>query len=230
MKARNVTLIFNSFWMLRHFKAWKRWHAKKRAKKVETMAKIKLMERYRVEHSITIWHAFAKHRAIVLRNWRQKGRAFARANYISRNLFWFATWRYRTQLSVLSSERVSMWWCSPIGLKKQSLRAKSEHLPNLPSVLSLMTDPVPPSRVKPRLEEFCDAIRTIQEAFEVRERAVNFCIVSRVGRLFIAALQDDVQQSRKMRFAYAHYMSTLSRKMLCTFCRNTTEALSLIHI
>jgi len=227
MKARNVTLIFNSFWMLRHFKAWKRWHAKKRAKKVETMAKIKLMERYRVEHSITIWHAFAKHRAIVLRNWRQKGRAFARANYISRNLFWFATWRYQTQLSVLSSERVSMWWCSPIGLKKQSLRAKSEHLPNLPSVLSLMTDPVPPSRVKPRLEEFCDAIRTIQEAFEVRERAVNFCIVSRVGRLFIAALQDDVQQSRKMRFAYAHYMSTLSRKMLCTFCRNTTEAISM---
>ena len=230
MKAQNIIHIFNSFWVLRHFKAWKRLHSKKRAKKAEIMVKIKLMERYRVEHSITIWHAFAKHRAIVLKNWRQKGRAFARANYISRNLFWFATWRYRTQLSVLSSERVSMWWCSPIGLKKQSLHAKSAQLPKLPSVLSLMTDPVPPPRVKLRLEEFCDAVRIIQEAFEVRERAVNFCIVSRVGRLFIAALQEDVQQSRKMRFAYAHYTSTLSAKMFSAFFRATAKAISIKRV
>jgi hypothetical protein len=231
-KALNAARIFNSYWMLVHFKAYKRWYKEKKERKLRNERKNKQMDVFRARRMVGLWHEWASHKAIVLTNWREKGRAFAKANYINRNIFCFAVWRYRAHLQLLCRSRTRCWWASPFCLNEKKLQEAAlwtESLPELPRISAVLEWGSISSKVKGRLADFCDVMKASFEQYEVRERAINRCCALRVGRVFFEAMRLYVFESKKERYAYMHYIYMLRKRYFYVFHRNVTKRVAARH-
>ena len=95
------------------------------------------MNDIRKRKAIRDWNHWASHQALVLKNWRERGRAFARGNYVNRNIVWFAIWRYQANVQLLIHDRSYIWWAYPRGVHRRpspSTVDEKEILQPLPSV------------------------------------------------------------------------------------------------
>ena len=109
-KVTNLLEILNVAKKIHHFRAWARYYAAKKEKRRIAAVRRKHMEQWKCRHSINNWHPWAKHRAQLLKNWREKGAHLASRNAFTRKITWFAVWRYYTYLRLVVKERGSMYW------------------------------------------------------------------------------------------------------------------------
>ena len=234
-KAQNVAHIFNTYWLLKHFKHFKMYYLKNRARRKFIAQKCKEMDDIRSRKAVKLWHEWAAHQAIVLKNWREKGRAFAKGNYVNRNIVWFAIWRYQAYLQILVDERSLKWWAYPRGVHSVPKAASfgyKEVLPALPSVedVSLKHRDDVQIKVREHLQDYCVDLAEANAENDAYLRAIHFACVSRVGRKFLSGLKMNLIDKRKNRYAVSWYRKRLLRKVFKKYHRVITKIIADRHL